>query len=56
MYPEKIISSHLHIYAKIFVPYTADCEYQLDFRSMDKDRPWRVATFYHPTEVNYYKN
>ena len=32
------------------MPYTADCEYQLDFRSMEKDKPWCVATIYHPTQ------
>ena len=33
MYPEKIIGSILDKQAKIFEPYTAECEYQLDFRS-----------------------
>ena len=51
MYPEKIFSSILDKHAKIFVPYTAECEYQLDFRSKDKDKPLGVATIYHPTQV-----
>ena len=28
----------------MFVPYTSECEYQLNFRC--KDKPWCVATFY----------
>ena len=28
----------------MFVPYTSECEYQLDYRCNDK--PWGVATFY----------
>ena len=33
MYPEKTIGSVLDKQAKIFEPYTVECEYQLDFRS-----------------------
>jgi len=33
------------------VPYTAECEDQLDFRTKDKDKPLGVATIYHPTHV-----
>ena len=36
MYPEKIINSILDKHLKIFVPYTAESECQLDFRSKDK--------------------
>ena len=40
MYPEKkTIDSILDKNAKIFVPYTTECEYQLDFRSTDEDKP-----------------
>ena len=48
MYPEKIIHSILKEHAKKFVPYTSECEYQLDYRSKDKDKPLGVATIYHP--------
>ena len=37
------------------MPYTADCEYQLDFRCKEKDKPWRVATIYHPTQDKNHK-
>ena len=40
---------------KNFVPYTVECEYQLDFRNKDKDRHWGVATIYHRTQVNNHK-
>ena len=50
MYSEKIISI-LDKHAKIFVPYTTECEYQLDFRNKDKDKPLCVATIYHPSQV-----
>ena len=55
MYPEKINSSILDKYAKFFVPYTADCEYQLDFRCKEKDKPWRVTTTYHQTQDKNHK-
>ena len=55
MYPEKIFSSILDKHAKQFVPYTAECEYQLDYRNEDKDKPWGVATIYHPTQVKNHK-
>ena len=51
MYSEKIICSILDKHAKIFVPYTAECEYQLDFRNKGKDKPLYVATIYHPFQV-----
>ena len=44
-------SSILDKHAKMFVTYTADCEYELDFRTKDKDKPFGVATIYHPTQV-----
>ena len=51
MYPEKRITSNLDKHAKKFVPYKAECEYHLDFRSKDKDTPLGVATINHPTQV-----
>ena len=48
MYPEKIIHSMIDEYVKKFDPYSDECEYQLDYRSKDKYKPWRVATIYHP--------
>ena len=57
MYPEKKLSTVLDKHAKIFACYTAECEYQLDFRTKDKDKPINVATKYHPTQVkNHNKN
>ena len=46
MYPEKIIHSMIDEHVKKFVPYSG--EYQLDYRSKDKDKPWGVVTIYHP--------
>ena len=43
-------NSVLDKHAKIFVPYTAESEYQIDFRSKNKDKPWGLATYYHPTQ------
>ena len=37
MYPEKIIGSILNEHVKKFVPCSGECEYQLDYRSNDKD-------------------
>ena len=51
MHPEKIISSILDKQAKIFVPFTVECEYQSDIRNKDKDKPLLVATIYHATQV-----
>ena len=48
MYPEKLIISIINEHVKNFVPYTGECEYQLDYRSKDKYKPWGVATIYHP--------
>ena len=44
MYPEKIIHSILEELVKNFVPYSGECEYRLDYRSKDKDKPSGVAT------------
>ena len=51
MCPDKIISSILNQYAEIFVPCWAECEYQLDFMSEDKDEPLGVATICPSTQV-----
>ena len=41
---------------KKFVPYSGECECQLNYRSEDKDKPWGVATIYHPLLIkNQYK-
>ena len=37
--------------AKFLVPYTNECEYQVDFRTKVEDKPLGVATVYHPTQV-----
>ena len=50
MYHKKIIASILDKHAKNDVPYTAESEYELEFRSKDKKKPWGVATIYHPTQ------
>ena len=41
---KKTIDSILDKDAKVFVPYTLECEHQLDFRSTDEDKPCGVAT------------
>ena len=56
LYPEKIFSSVLNTHAEIFVLYTVDCEYYLDFRTKDKDKPLGLATMYHPTQVKNHKH
>ena len=32
------------------MPYAAEWEFQLEFRSKDRDKPIVVATTYHPTQ------
>ena len=44
MHPKKIIATLLYKHIKMFVPYTSECEYRLDYRC--KDKPWGVATIY----------
>ena len=44
MYPKNKITSILLKHMKIFIPYTSECIYQLDYRC--KDKPWGVATIY----------
>ena len=41
-YPKKLISLFLYKHAQMFVPYTSECEYRLDYRC--KDKPWGVAS------------
>ena len=55
MYPEKIIHSMINDHVKKFVPYTGECEYQLDYRSKNKDKPLGVATIYHPPLIKNLK-
>ena len=43
--PKKIITPIFYKHAQMFVPYTSECEYQLEYRC--KDKPWGVATIYH---------
>ena len=43
-YPKNIITTILYKHTKMFVPYTCECEYRLDYRC--KDKPWGVATIY----------
>ena len=45
---QKKIHSILEEHVKKFVPCSGECEYQLDYRSKDRDKTWGVATFYHP--------
>ena len=55
MYPKKIITSILYNHAQMFIPYTSECEYQLDYTY--KDKPWGVATIYlDPLFKNHKKN
>ena len=51
MYPEKIFNSTLDEHAIFFVPYTAESEYQLLFRTQDKYKPLGVATINHTSHV-----
>ena len=52
----KKIHSNLEEQVKNFVPYSGECKYQLDYRSKYKDKPWGVATIYHPPLIkNHFK-
>ena len=48
MYPEKKIHSMIDEHVKKIVPYSGECECQLDYRFKDKDKPLGVATLYRP--------
>ena len=52
---KKINHSVIDVHVKKFVPYSGECEYQLDYRSKDKVKPWGVATFYHPLLIKNHK-
>ena len=51
MYPENVINFSSEKHAKTFVPYTAECENQLHFRTKVEDKPIDVATIIDPFEV-----
>ena len=36
MYPKKINTSILYKHMEIFIPYTSECIYQIDYRCKDK--------------------
>ena len=44
MYPKNIITSILYKHMQIFLPYTSECIYELDYRCQDK--PWGIAKIY----------
>ena len=44
MYPKNKITSSLLKHMKIFIPYTCECIYDLDYRC--EDEAWGVATIY----------
>ena len=48
MYHEKKTHSMIDENVKKSVPFSGECEYQSDHRTEDKDKPWGVATIYHP--------
>ena len=50
LYPERIIGSNLDKQTKTFEAFTAECEYHLDFRPIDKNKAFGVATIYRPTQ------
>ena len=56
MYPGNLIQSMIDDHVKKFAPYSGECEYQLDYRSKDKDKPWGVATIHHPPFIKDNKN
>ena len=55
MYPEKIIDSILEEHVKKFVPYSGECEYRLDDKNTDKNKPWGVASIYLSPESENHK-
>ena len=44
VYPKKLITDILYKHVNMFVPYTSECEYQLDYRAIDK--PYGFAIIY----------
>ena len=56
IYLDKITQSMISERVEKIVPYSGECECQLDYRSKGKDKPW-VATIYHPPlSKNHKKN
>ena len=43
-------------HVKNFVPGSGECEHQKDYRSKGIDKPWGVATIYHPPLNTIIKN
>ena len=48
MYPEKEIHSLIDEHVKKFVPYSGECEYQIDYTFKNRDKPRGVAAVYDP--------
>ena len=48
MYPEKLNHSMIGEHVTQIVPYSCECEYQLRYRSEDRDIQWVVAPIYRP--------
>ena len=50
MYPEKIVHSILNEHDKnvVLIVVKVNINYQLGYRSKNKDKPWGIATIYHP--------
>ena len=44
MYPKNIITSILYKHMQIFIPYTSECIYELDYRCPDE--VWGIATIW----------
>ena len=47
-YPQTKIHSMVEEHVRKSVPYSGGGEYRLDYRSKDNEKPWGVATIYHP--------
>ena len=41
---KKIIHSNLEEHFKKFIPYSGECEYQVHYRIIDRNKPWGVAS------------
>ena len=53
MYAQKKSNFNLDENRNLFLPYSAECKYQLKFRATDT--PLGIATFFHPTQVRNHK-
>ena len=51
----KKIPSMVEEHIKKLVPYSGECEYHLDYKSKDKDKPCGLATIYHPLLIENHK-